>query len=356
MKGKFDFKSSPTKTKWLVQDLIPLGQLVFNLSHAGVGKSFYAEALAVSIVFGQSFLGKDTAKGNVLIIDQDTPEEDIAKRLLMFGKYYNVEPKYTLHHLISENLTLSSGSLIKAINDYKDVVLVIVDSLHSVLGNLNPDRTGDMAKISELKQKCCSSKKVIMVNHHISEKLDIPSFEAMTGSPHKLSMGNSAVIQQADSYYIIASPFAEVRRLELLNIRPVTKRRVIPQPPFTIRLNETEDTLNFSMDGNYIPPLTEAEQDVLSLFQSDPQERYVEQVYKELHGMYGAHKVADICKELHKKQLLKFSRERHNRFKYWLEDSVPHQFVLDITPEEFEKLEPPKPKKEKKSKVVSKVK
>ena len=77
----FNFECEVKETTWLVEPIIPLGHLCVNLAQAGVGKSLLVESLAVHIVCGVPFCGFEIVEGDVLLIDQDTPQNVLYKRL-----------------------------------------------------------------------------------------------------------------------------------------------------------------------------------------------------------------------------------------------------------------------------------
>lgn len=349
----FDFDAKEEKTKWLVDGLYPLGQLLFNYAQAGIGKSLLGEALAVSIVYGQNFLTKQTMTGDVLIIDQDSPESEVKSRLKRFARFLNYERKHNLYLESMKGYTLDDGSLIKIINDYPSVILVLIDSLHSVCGKLNPN-TPDMAVLATFKQKCLTGKKSIMINHHMSEKFG--EYNGETSNPRQASMGYSGINQQADTYYILTSPYKKEENslLSMLNVVPCSKRIGIPQGKFTARLEDDidgngEKTLNFCF-GKYIVPYTKCEEACLSLFTDNPVygfTRTVKEAYDDLQGLHSIQAVREALNSLALRGDLEQLSEIHNRFKYRLPADSPKQPTLptpigdipiNMTSEEYDKL------------------
>lgn len=315
---EFDFNSQTTETRWAVEPLFPLGQLDVVLAQAGVGKSLIVEALAVHVVHEVPFGGFTTNYGDVLIIDQDTPTDVLSKRLIKFGRGLNCEQKHRLFVESMKNYTLGDGTLITLIQDYPTVVLIIIDSLHSVLGRLNPNSTGDMNYWARFKSECISTGRTVLLNHHITEKVGYTLEQLMSGNPHTFAMGSSAVIQQADTYYIIGAS-AENGITNRLYIRPIAKRVAVRSTPFIFQIVQpTPDSERFEFFGDYIVNFSEVETDCMTLFQQYPSDRTVKEVYENMGQKHGIIAVREALSSLHQKGYLVLSRHKSNLFKYRL--------------------------------------
>jgi len=318
MEQVFDFETQVEETKWLVEPIIPLGHLGIILAQAGVGKSLFAENLAVHIVFEVPFCGFNTLFGDVLIIDQDTPTNTLTQRLKKFGKALGKEPKHQLFVETMKNYSLSEGTVVTLIQDHPTACVVIIDSLHSVLGRFNPNSTTDMNYLAKLKSQCLSSGRSILFNHHISEKLPYTVAQLMTDNSHAMSMGNSAIIQQADSYYIVGAS-AENGLTNRLYIRPIAKRVSIRTTPLILQVVQpSEDSEQLVFEGDYVLNLNDAELDCLTLFKEFPSDRTVKNVYEDMGQKHGLTAVRNSLDSLQQKGMLLMSRHRSNLFKYKL--------------------------------------
>lgn len=312
---EFDFNVEVEETKWLIENLVPLGHLCFVLAQAGVGKSLLLEAMAISIIYGIPFGHMETLEGDVLIIDQDTPESTLTKRLLSLGNAIDSERKHKLFVVSMKGYSLTN--LQSVINEYPSAVLVIIDSLHTVCGKLNPNYTTDMNILTNLKKNCINGHNSIIFNHHISQKEILTIDDLMTGDAGHLSMGASAIIQQADSYYIIGAT-VENGRADRLYIRPVSKRVSIPGKPLILRLLPTEKGEKVEYDGVYEAGISEIEADILVLFQEQMVERTVKETYEAMGHRHGENGVRLALASLDKKGLLAMSKHKSNLFKYRL--------------------------------------
>jgi len=316
--AKFDFKVEIEQPKWIVESLLPAGQLCIFLAQAGVGKSLLVEDLAVHIVYSKSFCGFSTVEGDVLVIDQDTPTDILTRRFIQFGKGIKQEKKHDLYIESMKNYSLADGTLMSIIKEYPEAKLVIIDSLHSVCGTLNPNYTSDMNMLAKLKKHCLANDKTIIINHHISEKTQASVDELMTGNPHSMAMGNSAIIQQADSYYIIGA-ISENGKTNKIYLRPIAKRISINSTPIVLQVVKPDkDSERFELLGEYTPDLTGAESDLWTFFREQPQDRTVKQTYEDMGHHHGEKLVRQSLAKLADKGLLVLSRSKSNLFRYRL--------------------------------------
>lgn len=317
--SEFNFDVDVSPISWIVEPIIPAGQLCVFLAQSGVGKSLLVEDLAVHLIYGLPFAGFTTTEGDVLLIDQDTPTETLAQRLVRFGKAIGQEKKHRLFCCSMKGYSLSDGTIVQAINDFPTARLVIIDSLHSICGRFNPNYTSDMNTLAKLKGKCLTSDKTIALVHHITDKATYSLEELMTGNPHALSMGASAIIQQADTYYIISAE-AENGRTNKIYLRPVAKRVSITSRPYIFQfVYPSSDSERLESAGEYAPELSDIENDILAFFKAKPSsDLTVQEVYGNTGHFYGEAAMRKALAVLTKKGLLVLSRRRHNLFKYSL--------------------------------------
>ena len=315
---EFNFDTDPVETQWIVDELIPSGHLCLVLAQAGVGKSLLVEDLAVHIVFGKSFCSMETTEGDVLLVDQDTPTDVLTERLTKFGKGMQCEQKHKLFIESMNQRSLSTGSLMRTINDHPSAKITIIDCLHSVCGKLNPNHTSDMGILAKLKQECLTDGRTIIINHHISEKINYTVDELMVGTTHSLSMGNSAIIQQADTYYIIGAT-AENGLTNKIYVRPIAKRVAVNSKPLILRIvMPTEDSEKLEYLGLFEPEFSDMEQDILALFRERPSDRSIKDIYEDVGHKENEAGIRKSLASLEKKGLLIMNRKSHNQFKYRL--------------------------------------
>jgi len=315
--AEFNFKAEVEETKWLIENLIPLGHLCFVLAQAGVGKSLLVEAMAISIIKGIPFGDKKAVDGDVLIIDQDTPADTLTKRLLKIGNALDAPNKHKLFVESMKGFSLDNGTLQTIIGDYPTAVLTIVDSLHSVCGKLNPNYTTDMSVLAKLKSRCINAHNSIIFNHHISQKEELTVDVLMTGDAGHFAMGSSTIMQQTDTYYIVGATAVE-GRTNRIYVRPVSKRVSIPGKPLILRLLPTEKGEKIEYDGVYESGLGTTESDILTLFKEQDLERTVKEVYEAMGHRYGEAAIREALSDLDKRGFLAMSKHKSNLFKFRL--------------------------------------
>jgi hypothetical protein len=325
------------KTEWLVENLIPLGHLGFIIAQAGIGKSYLTEQLAACIIYGKQFLGLDVKSGSVLLVDEDTPEKVLMRRLNKFVSFYKDEKRLgELRVRSMSGLKLSDNSLMKTIIENDDVVLVVLDSFNAICGDLDPNMTKSMGRIQQLKQICLDEKKTILINHHISEKTEYSAYALMSCDPHTLAMGSSVINQQADTYFILGAPNVVSNKLETLYVRPVSKREMIPVEPFKTDYLEENGQAHFD-NYKHIDVkkdlLDDVESDIMILYKegqnNKPEGRTVNEIYTLLAGKHGIMTVREALKQLEIKGKIKYRKSSHNLFHYFVPEDKEEWAVAE---------------------------
>lgn len=316
---EFDFSETIPNTNWIVDGLIPAGQLGLVLAQAGIGKSLVVEDLAVHVAFAVPFCGIDTVAGDVLIIDQDTPSDILSIRLKRFALGTRAIKKHSLFVETMCGYSLANGSLISIINKHPTVRLVIIDSLHSVSEGLNTNHTSDMNILAKLKRECLRDDMSILVNHHITEKVTYAVERLMMEDTHSLSMGSSAIIQQADTYYIVGANASSNGVTETVFLRPVAKRQSINTKPLILKMLQLDnggETLEFK--GYFELGLSNLDADLLLLFRQGRGEGAytVKETYERTGHQYGENQIRKGLASLEERGLLTLGRHAHNLFKY----------------------------------------
>lgn len=233
-------------TRWLVKGLFALGDQAVVAAQPAVGKSFFVEALATSVAYNKPFLGFEVTGGNVLIIDEDTPTATLVNRLSKFDKAYDGQRPHDIYLHSKEGYEMDNGSLVKLVNSYKDLRLVIVDCLVSISGKADLDRTIDLKCLTNFMQGVSRDNMTVIINHHISTKKVItPEYAMSCGNPQALLMNNTRIASASDALYILASPDNDGTLTTLL-VRPVSRRITLTVKSFMAKFTETDTTMNFS--------------------------------------------------------------------------------------------------------------
>jgi len=260
-------------TQWLVKGMLALGDNVIVAAQPAVGKSFFVEGLAVSVAYGQPFLNLDVTGGDVLIIDEDTPTETLTRRLSKFSRFHGPDRKHTIYLHSQEGNSMDNGSLVKVVNSYEHLRLVVIDCLVSVSGRTDLDKTLDMRGLTDFIHNVRRDDMTVIINHHISTKKTFTPEQAMTcANPQALLMNNTRIASASDAMFILASPDTD-GILRTLLVRPVSRRITIPIKMFSAQFTEDDDSMHFKYGEplDIKKSLDKNEQRVLSLFELDEQ-------------------------------------------------------------------------------------
>ena len=308
----------------------------FTVTH----NSFFAESIAVCVAHGKPFLGAEVIDGDVVIIDQDTPDKTLKRRLAAMSKAMGCEKKHEIHIHSMDGLSLKD-TLLTVIKQHPAAVLILIDSLNSVSVGLDSNSTNDMSRLSTLKKECLRPNRTIMITHHISQHADITLEDLMTGDPAGLAMGSSVLIQQADSYYIIGSPGNKNGKMSTLCVRPVAKRQPIGYGPVILDFHDDEETgMWFDYRGEYVVTENECQEDILLLFSHDGKDRTVREIYNDMREKWGMIKVRDELRELAHQNKLSERKEKTNAFVYRLpEKTTVKNFMHHLGSDKKEKEE-----------------
>lgn len=312
----FNFNRELKPTQWLVDHLIPLGHLIFCLARSSQGKSWFAEALAIKMIFGKDFLGRKVQPGDVLIIDQDTPKDTIQHRLIEFGKKYRSNPKHKLFLKSHEGLSISNKSLLKAIEEHPTAKLIILDSYHSIVGALDTNSTNDTNLACNQLKRHLTPDRTIWVNHHISEKKLLSLQDLMFGdSIGNLFMGNSAMMQQADTVFIM-NGMSNNGVLHEMYVRPHGKRAYISQTPFLA----TFDNYEFEHTGDLEDMRNQDECvcDLRILLAATPEEGFtVKMAHEKMGHKHGWVKLREALAHMETVGEARMERGAANQFRYY---------------------------------------
>lgn len=318
----FNFEGDLLEASWLVKPLIPLGHLCVILAQSGKGKSFVGEYLALCCAWGKPFCDMDTVEGPVLIIDQDTPADVLSNRLKRMGNALGGQPN---HEVFVESMNNHGIKDIPKLVNECNPRLIVIDSLHSICGKLNPNHTSDMSVFSWVKGECLTSDRTIIINHHISEKAIITLEQLMDRDIHLSGMGSSAIKQLCDTEYILTSTTKD-NKIDKIYLRPIAKRQAIPEKPVQMWLREPDNVngngpLFLEFDGYYEEGMSECEADILLLMTQTGQEYTISQAREAIGCKWNENKIRDGFKKMEKQGKVVMRRGGSNLFKYRLPDA-----------------------------------
>lgn len=147
--------------KWLVENLIPQGNIIMLAAPPGNLKTYVALVLGVAVANGVPFLNRPTTKTRVLYVDQENPKVVIKDRMRRIGKSSNLQ-----FWAWKEK----APSLIEGSDLYKELIeeptLLIFDSLVR-FHDSDENKSWEMKKVSAALREICRNEHVtVLVLHH----------------------------------------------------------------------------------------------------------------------------------------------------------------------------------------------
>lgn len=139
-----------TKTAYLIQHFLIKNYINLIYGDGGQGKSYLALFLAVLIVLGRRFLGREVNKGTVLYIDFELSSEAQRERLERICRGLNIDASLVtgLYYLcpgIQEGVPTNLGELVSQVKR-NSFDLVIIDSIGAALTG-DPESARDIGAL-----------------------------------------------------------------------------------------------------------------------------------------------------------------------------------------------------------------
>lgn len=142
----------PPPLRHIVEDICPENYITILHGDGGQGKSYITLALAMSVVTGRQFIGKQTVQGNALYLDFELDEAEQARRAYKVARGYGLErvPDGLLYLRPGHNnVPTSFGLLIPQLSEYiksNGVVLVVIDSFGAAAQG-DPESARDVTQL-----------------------------------------------------------------------------------------------------------------------------------------------------------------------------------------------------------------
>ncbi len=307
--------------KWLIEGLIPENHTILLLGQPHGGKSWFALSLAISIASGTQFLGKFQSKqGSVIVIDEDTPTDTLQERGERLAKGIGKsleELPIKLRSMEGFQLDTSSDvdEIVGEIQSSGDTVLLVLDSLSSMEGRWDENRTGDSRKIGDEWKKFKNAGATVMVVHHMSLKKDF-SYEDADFA--KCGMGNTHIVSQSDTMFGIWNVESNGRTIFV--VRPQSRRASLEiNEPFAIELDEGSDGGAKLVILPEIPKVpSEDAAFIAPIFVQDGENFDFKKIKAEIKEALPDTKIRAALKELEIEKVIVRGTERHNRYVYSL--------------------------------------
>jgi len=171
-------------------------------------KSLIANAMAVSVATGLPFLGafKVLYPGAIILIDEDTPTDTLQWRLerLAIATGHPLEKLPIRRHSMEGYRLDEEKWVVKILEESQEIkaVLLILDCLGKLHGDLDTNKADDMDKLGTTLNRFKQAGLTVVMTHHLTEKgredEHIYDSEAdFTG----LSMGSTKIISNSDAAF-----------------------------------------------------------------------------------------------------------------------------------------------------------
>ncbi len=295
----------------LVSGLILKGHCIVIGGFWGSAKSWIAESLAVSVSSGTPFLGLETSKGKVLIVDEDTPEDTLAERLRRLAKGIgkSVSDLDIVMHS-QKHFILSDAKMVRALHEEiveEEVSLVILDSLSSMLGMLSENDMGAARKQWSLLKGSAT----LFIVHHFGKKGE--NFGRGEVSFTAALRGSTKVNDAADTAFSIRGRgWPRVLKVE-------KQRHALGHQEFAVNLIEDKEKTWARLELCELPrEVNKVEKIILPLFTEDRDKLTVDQVAEALAGAASKNEIREALRFMEEKEVIKRGVEAHNRYVYSL--------------------------------------
>jgi hypothetical protein len=305
-----DFVKNQLPSEWLVEGLVPAGHTVLVAGMPGAGKSYISEALAIAVASGTPYLGLSVTRGPVILVDEDTPSDELGERLIALSTGFQVKldslPLYVLSH---EGFRLD-GDLSRLEQKASKVKpkLIVLDCLSKMMGKFDENSARDCNTAAAAWNKLKSDKSTLFILHHLNKREG--KIEADFA---KLVRGSLALIANCDTAFGVE--LGRHSPTTIYNVYPIERRRRLTiREPFGIELMPQNGGIVPQQTKVYKKP-SQLAKDIWPLFREGAQ-LSVNNVKSLLEGMARDYEIRDALEELRECGILKRGVTAHNRYLY----------------------------------------
>lgn len=327
------FIASRKEAAWIIEGSLPFNSTGLLAAAPGSGKSWYLEAMAFAVAGAGPFLGRFPVlrQGPVIIVDQDTAEDQLIQRLYAFNA--TSPPVHEVVPLPHKGLTLNTRAgrdrLLEHVETHKPV-LVIIDTLSKVVSTtFNENDARHIRPVFEniswiQTQFPCT---FVLAHHYRKSRTSEDPLAAVRGS--------SAIVAGAD-FVSTTSPIDTMGDISRFCVQHIPKRLTMGSG-FVWQLETTSVSGDLTkahsrwiedVSAQYNHKLEGKKADVLALIRDHGASgATIDDICRELKGLYAPPLIRDLVSSLHDENRLSRRTERHNRGRYFV---VPGSSSDDI--------------------------
>ena len=215
--------------EWDVEGVVPRGTVNLWTGEAGCGKSTLVSALGFSVSKGEAFLGRQTVRRPVLILDAENPAMAVLERFRRLGIVtddgFRIWGQWT-----GEDPPAGGGVILEWIQRCDPKPLIVIDSFI----RFHPESENDSGEVQKTMggyRKLAASGATIIILHHIGK--------AETARDYR---GSSDIKAAIDVAYKITN-IGDGSRLDTLELRAF-KQRISVTPHLYIKYDDGRFTTN----------------------------------------------------------------------------------------------------------------
>jgi hypothetical protein len=171
----------------VVEHLITRGSVIAWVGKFGSKKTWIAIFLAVCVALGKAFLGKPTNGGSVLIIDEESGEDRLSRRLAAALRGMNGDGNTPVYFVSLAQFNLlkkpDDVTLLTALVQELGAVLVIFDALADIMAGGDENAVKDTQPVfMSLRKIAETTKAAVVIIHHVGKNGDYRGSSAIPGA------------------------------------------------------------------------------------------------------------------------------------------------------------------------------
>jgi hypothetical protein len=142
-------EGAPTPIPFVIDGLLPKAALSVLGGKAKHGKSSMSRCEAVAVAKGQSFLGRETEPGEVLLCSLEDPRPHVDNHLALLGYKKGQDRRIHIVSRLARDVTQTVDAVGKYLAQNPDIKLVVLDTLGKVLRARDSGNYDEMLSLCE---------------------------------------------------------------------------------------------------------------------------------------------------------------------------------------------------------------
>ena len=243
-------KKKIPEEKYLLNPLIPIDGITILAGQPGIGKSWLLLAISEAIAHNTKLFGKlETTKAKVLLIDEESSEGEIQRRL----KKMKVNSS-DFGFMVQKGIKLDNENKVKELVNFVKgkYNLVIFDSLRAIHNSDENNSQETQILIDAFREFTREGIAVLICHHHRKESF------LNSKDPNQVLRGSSALLAGIDSLISVEGNEKNREILEL-NIIHAKLRRGRKIAPFKVNMTEENGEIHFEHKGQIEDEISQRE-------------------------------------------------------------------------------------------------